>query len=87
LDKSFPCICSHRYSKHTKSNGKSWGRLQKQLDNYKDTPKNRHKFWFKYLTGSTPDEFQCSECDCSSFKMDNLRFLEDKLEKKKCQSK
>jgi hypothetical protein len=81
-NKDLPCICGHRTSKHNKSNGKHWERLNRKLVGYEDTPENRSKFWSEFLTSSTPDEFGCSECDCKGFKMDNLKFLEDEYKEK-----
>ena len=77
------CICGCSSRVHTNMNKKCWDRLNKQIKGYKrDTSKNREKFWNKFLTGGSNDEWQCSECDCQAFKMDNLRYLEQKLNEK-----
>ena len=76
------CCCSSRV--HTKMNKKSWDRLNKQIEGYKeDNPEKRNEFWEKFLAGGSEDEWQCSECPCMAFKMDNLRYLEKKLKEKK----
>jgi hypothetical protein len=65
-------------------NKKSWDRMHKQLENYKDDNLDaRNKFWDQYMTSGSPDEWKCSECDCQAFKMDNLRYLEARLKEKK----
>lgn len=74
------CICGCSSRVHTKMNSKAWDRFHRQLDNYEDDNLDaRKKFWDKYMTGGTQEEWACSECDCKAFKMDNLRYLEEKL--------
>jgi hypothetical protein len=78
------CICGCSSRVHTKMNQKSWDRLNKQMEGYKeDTPEKREAFWTEFLTGDSQEEWACSECDCKSFKMDNLRYLEERLKEKK----
>jgi hypothetical protein len=82
--KEFICICGHSSRQHTKMNKKSWDRLDKQLEGYKENSlQDREKFWTKFLTDGSQDEWRCSECDCESCKMDNLRYLEELYEAKK----
>lgn len=78
------CICGCSSRQHTKMNEKSWNRFNKQLEGYKDDNLDvRKKFWEKYMTSGEPDEWACTQCDCRAFKMDNLRYLEEKLKEKK----
>jgi len=64
-------------------NQKSWDRLHKQTEGYKeDNPEKRNAFWMKFLTGGSNDEWKCSECSCQAFKMDNLKYLEEKAHEK-----
>lgn len=78
------CICGCSSRVHTKMNQKSWDRLNKQIEGYKeDTPEDRNKFWTEFLTGGSNDEWKCSECFCQAFRMDNLRYLEEKLKEKR----
>ena len=81
--KKLPCICGHRSDKHSKSNGKSMERLNRQLKGYQDTLANREKFWKEFLSNIKLEEFGCGECKCESFKQDNLKYLEDLYEVKK----
>jgi hypothetical protein len=65
-------------------NGKAYDRLNKQIEGYKEnSQKDREKFWKKYLTTGTDDERACSQCDCKSLRMDNLRYLEKLYEENK----
>lgn len=85
-EKELVCICGCSSREHTRMNNKAWDRLNKQIAEIEapDTPENREKFWAKFLSdgGSTADEWACSTCSCGSFKMDNLKFLEDRYKEK-----
>ena len=78
------CICGCSRRQHSKMNKKAWDRLDKQLEGYKESSiVDREKFWKKYLSEGTQEEWACTQCDCSQFHMDNLKFLEEKLKEKK----
>ena len=78
------CICSHSRKQHTKMGTKAWDRLFKQLEGYKESSMfDREKFWKKYLLEGTQEEWKCNECNCEAFKMDNLKYLEQKYKEKK----
>jgi len=65
-------------------NRKAWDRLDKQLEGYKESSMvDREKFWKKYFSEGVQEECACTQCDCKAFKMDNLRYLEEKLKEKK----
>lgn len=82
--KEFLCSCGHSSRVHNKMNKKSWDRLNKQLEGYKENSmEDRERFWTEFLTGGSQDEWKCSECDCEACKMDNLRYLEELYEEKK----
>jgi len=83
IEKSF-CICGHLTIQHSKMGKKAWDRLDKQLEGYKESSMvDREKFWKKYLSEGTQEEWQCTQCTCESFKRDNLRYLEEKAKEKK----
>jgi len=77
------CICSHPNTQHSKMGKKAWDRLDKQLEGYKESSMvDREAFWKKYLSEGTQEEWKCTQCNCEAFKMDNLRYLEEKLKEK-----
>jgi hypothetical protein len=64
-------------------NSKAWDRFYKQLEVYKDdTMDGRKAFWNEFLTSGTQEEWKCTQCNCESFKRDNLRYLEEKANEK-----
>ena len=86
--KEFLCICGCSSRVHTKMNKKSWDRLNKQLEGYKEkNMEYRNKFWKKFMTGGSQDEWRCSECDCDSCKMDNLKYLEQEYDRRNLNDK
>ena len=83
IEKSF-CICGHLTIQHSKMGKKAWDRLDKQLEGYKEPSMiDREKFWKKYLSEGTQEEWQCTQCNCEAFKRDNLRYLEEKAKEKR----
>lgn len=77
------CICGDSSRQHTKMNKKSWDRLNKQLEGYNEGSwKDREMFWDKFLTEGSIEEWRCNECDCEAFKMDNLKYLEQKYKER-----
>jgi hypothetical protein len=80
------CVCKHSKDQHTETNGKHWARLQNQLVGYKEhSLADREKFWAKFLTEGSDDEWRCEneKCKCDSFKLDNLKLIEDIAKERK----
>jgi hypothetical protein len=77
-----PCLCGHPYKQHNQMNKKAWDRFHKQLNGYVDSEEERLKFWKQFISVHIADEWRCTECDCEAFKMDNLRYLEEKANEK-----
>ena len=79
------CTCGHSKTQHSETNDKHWNRFQNQLVGYKERDiKDRERFWKKFLTEGSDDEWKCTKCKkCNGFKLDNLRLVEDMAKEKK----
>ena len=76
------CMCKHSKTAHSELGPGHWGRLNKQLAGYKDTPTSRKRFWKKFLLNQSDSDWRCNKCQCSEFKLDNLRYVEDLAKEK-----
>ncbi len=79
------CLCNHRKSKHVDY-------ITKTITTYEATPieKRKHPLeWYLNAIQNDNLKWSCSllECECSSFKQDNLKYLEERYEERSAKVK